>query len=230
MVKRLFDFLGKTVKYNVENKKSTHDNSNKNNNNANLNGNNKKVSHINELYQPTKSSLNNNNNNNNYSNLQNKNVKIDTSPTVIKNFNTNYYNGGNNNIQIKNHFDLRINSTNNKYNDAVIRNDDDLQRLSVIHEKLINNILGEEEDFINGHRNHIDDIVELVKQEMLLINEVDKPGSDIDSYVSSLDKILQEKADKIQNIRANLFKFHKMLKEEEILAKKFTDYQNEFNP
>jgi len=56
---------------------------------------------------------------------------------------------------------------------------------------------------------------------------VDKPGSDIDHYVSSLDKLFQEKAERIQNARARLFKLHKMLKEEEVLAKKFTDYQNE---
>lgn len=46
---------------------------------------------------------------------------------------------------------------------------------------------------INGHRQHIDDVVDLVKQEMMLLHEVDKPGSDVEEYVSSLDAILVHK-------------------------------------
>jgi len=38
--------------------------------------------------------------------------------------------------------------------------------------------LEEEEELIGGHRQHIDDVVDLVKQEMMLLHEVDKPGSD----------------------------------------------------
>lgn len=44
-------------------------------------------------------------------------------------------------------------------------------------------ILSEEESIIASHRQHIDDMVELVKQEMMLLHEVDKPGSDVDEYV-----------------------------------------------
>jgi kinesin family protein 2/24 len=44
---------------------------------------------------------------------------------------------------------------------------------------LIEQILEEEEELILGHRKHIDDIVDLVKQEMTFLNEVDKPGSDV---------------------------------------------------
>jgi len=43
---------------------------------------------------------------------------------------------------------------------------------------------------INGHRKHIDDLVDLVKTEMSLLNDVDKPGSDVEEYVNSLDKLL----------------------------------------
>jgi len=205
----------KTIKYNVENKK-TQENSNKNNNNVNSN-NNSKPMHINDVYQVAK-------NGNNQKNSQPKN-KRDNSPNLNKNYSNVAINLVNNNYG-KNSYDLKTNNTNNIYNNVMIRNDDDLQKLSGVHEKLINDILAEEEDFINSHRAHIDDMVELVKQEMLLINDVDKPGSDIDHYVSSLDKLFQEKAERIQNARSKLFKFHKMLKEEEVLAKKFTDYQD----
>jgi len=161
------------------------------------------------------------------SNNNPKNIKRDNSPNLNKNYSNVNINPLSNNFMKNNGFDLRTNTSNNKYNEVIIRNDDDLQKLSSVHEKLINDILAEEEDFINSHRTHIDDCVELVKQEMLLINDVDKPGSDIDNYVSSLDKLFAEKAERIQNMRSKLFKFHKMLKEEEVLAKKFSEYQND---
>ena len=58
---------------------------------------------------------------------------------------------------------------------------------------MIGLILVEEEEIISAHRNHIDDMVDLVKQEMMLLHEVDKPGSDVDEYVSSLNAILSHK-------------------------------------
>ena len=69
----------------------------------------------------------------------------------------------------------------------------DTERLCNEHEKLIDQILEEEEELINGHRRHIDDVVDLVKQEMVLLNDVDKPGSDVEEYVNSLDTMLLKK-------------------------------------
>ena len=36
---------------------------------------------------------------------------------------------------------------------------------------------------------------------MLLLHEVDKPGSDIDEYVDCLEKVLNHKIDEINNLR-----------------------------
>jgi kinesin family protein 2/24 len=66
----------------------------------------------------------------------------------------------------------------------------DTDRLCAEHERLIEKILEEEEELITGHRRHIDDVVDLVKQEMALLNDVDKPGSDVEAYVAHLDKLL----------------------------------------
>lgn len=46
---------------------------------------------------------------------------------------------------------------------------------------------------IQNHREHIDEIVSVVKDEMSLLNVVDKPGSDVEKYVEDLDKILLDK-------------------------------------
>ena len=44
------------------------------------------------------------------------------------------------------------------------KNEEDLQMMSQKHEQLIGTILSEEEDVISSHRQHIDDMVELIKQ------------------------------------------------------------------
>ena len=77
----------------------------------------------------------------------------------------------------------------------------DTDKLCNDHERLIEQILEEEEEVILGHRKHIDDVVDLVKQEMQLLNEVDKPGSDVSEYVSDLDKVLLEKIKLIEEMR-----------------------------
>ena len=69
----------------------------------------------------------------------------------------------------------------------------DTDKLCAEHERLIEQILEEEEELITGHRHHIDDVVDLVKQEMTLLNDVDKPGSDVEQYVANLDRLLTQK-------------------------------------
>ncbi len=61
---------------------------------------------------------------------------------------------------------------------------------------------------------------------MSLINDVDKPGSEIENYVSTLDKLLADKVDKINSLRSRLQKFNILLKDEEALASKFNHYEN----
>jgi len=70
-------------------------------------------------------------------------------------------------------------------------------------------------------------MVELVKQEMVLLHEVDKPGSDVDEYVDNLDNLLAHKLEVISMIRGKLLMFKEHLKEEELLSKKFYEQRNE---
>lgn len=56
---------------------------------------------------------------------------------------------------------------------------------------------------------------------MMFLHEVDKPGSDVDDYVTQLDEILAHKVDIISNLRNRLQNFKTHLKEEEVLSKKF---------
>lgn len=101
--------------------------------------------------RPRTSSLNTNNTN--YTNYTNTNPINSRVPTA-KSFSQNNVLTSNNSVS----------NYVSKYNNYEIRSDEDFQKLSNDHERLINLILQEEEEFIGYHKGHIDDMVELVKQ------------------------------------------------------------------
>ncbi len=62
---------------------------------------------------------------------------------------------------------------------------------------------------------------------MEILQEVDKPGSDVEAYATSLDSILAHKMEVIGALRKRLTDFRGHLKEEQELSKKFFEQQNE---
>ena len=134
---------------------------------------------------------------------------------------TNYITNNTNNIKINN----EINADNyvSKYTNYEIKNDEEYQIISNIHGELINTILKEEDNFITEHKNHIDNMVNSIKDEMNYLHEVDKPGSNIDKYTINLDKLLTKEIEKITNLKNKLNKFRIMLKDESALANLFDD-------
>ena len=69
-------------------------------------------------------------------------------------------------------------------------------------------ILTEEEDLIELHKQHVDEVINCEKVEMNLISEVDKTGSDIEEYVAQLDKLLIKKMNMICAVRKKLVDFN----------------------
>lgn len=61
----------------------------------------------------------------------------------------------------------------------------------------------------------------------MLLHEVDKPGSDVDEYVDSIEAILAHKMEIISLLRGRLSNFREHLKEEELLSKKFYEQRAE---
>lgn len=84
----------------------------------------------------------------------------------------------------------------------------------------INEILEEEEALISAHRKEIEDTMEIVREEMKLLAEVDQPGSLIDNYVTQLSFVLSRKAAGLVSLQARLARFQHRLKEQEILSRK----------
>ncbi|WMV31468.1 hypothetical protein MTR67_024853 [Solanum verrucosum] len=88
------------------------------------------------------------------------------------------------------------------------------------HDDNINELLQEEEALMAAHRKEIEDTMEIVREEMKLLAEVDQPGSLIDNYVTQLSYVLSRKAASLVSLQARLSRFQHRLKEQEILSRK----------
>lgn len=58
--------------------------------------------------------------------------------------------------------------------------EDNLDELCDAHNDLIKVIIEKEEELITSHREHIDQVVDLIKSDMTLLQIVDQPNSDIE--------------------------------------------------
>ena len=83
------------------------------------------------------------------------------------------------------------------FRDIQTKYKDNIDTLGEDHEKLIEQILEEEEQLIFSHNSSCKESVRIVEEEMEILKEVDKPGSDVENYVEKLDKILIKKIDKM---------------------------------
>ncbi|XP_010548988.1 PREDICTED: kinesin-like protein KIN-13A [Tarenaya hassleriana] len=81
-------------------------------------------------------------------------------------------------------------------------------------------LLEEEEALIAAHRKEIEDTMEIVREEMKLLAEVERPGSMIDDYVTQLSFVLSRKAAGLVSLQSRLARFQHRLKEHEILSRK----------
>jgi len=85
------------------------------------------------------------------------------------------------------------------------------------HEELMSAIVEEEELVISAHRSQVEEMMENVRLEMALLQEVDRPGSAIDVYVQGLHAILEARAASVAELQLRLATFERHLREEEIL-------------
>jgi kinesin family protein 2/24 len=102
----------------------------------------------------------------------------------------------------------------------------ELQIISTEHQKLVEQILEEEEFLIGSHKTHIDDLMELAKQEMAYLQDVSKQGADIDIYVNNLESLMIKKMESIKLLKGRLRDFKSHLKQEQDLSKKFYEMQS----
>lgn len=65
---------------------------------------------------------------------------------------------------------------------------------------------------------------EFQSREEKMLEEIDKPGSDIEKYIQSMEKILEEKKEAINYLQEKIICFKGKLKEEQILSEKARIY------
>ena len=80
----------------------------------------------------------------------------------------------------------------------------DTASLNAAHERIIETVLEDEERLVADHRKQIDEAVKIVKDEMTLLNAVDKAGSDVEQYAKELDAVLLSKIQKALKLREQL--------------------------
>jgi kinesin family protein 2/24 len=93
-----------------------------------------------------------------------------------------------------------------------------LTELAKQHDKLIGQILAEEEDLISTHRKSLEAFGEMINREISEVNRIDQPGSDVDVYVEFLDENLKVKELILGELRTKLDRFRNHLEEEEPVA------------
>ncbi|KAI3711611.1 hypothetical protein L1987_70150 [Smallanthus sonchifolius] len=79
-------------------------------------------------------------------------------------------------------------------------------------------LLEEEENLVNAHRKQVELTMDIVREEMNLLVEVDQPGNQLDNYVTKLNIILSQKASAIQQLQTRLRNFQKHLEEYNVLS------------
>ncbi|KAK4410561.1 Kinesin-like protein KIN-13B [Sesamum angolense] len=57
----------------------------------------------------------------------------------------------------------------------------------------LNALLKEEEELVNAHRKQVEETMDIVREEMNLLVEADRPGNQLDDYISRLNSILSQK-------------------------------------
>ena len=88
------------------------------------------------------------------------------------------------------------------YNQLLKKYSSNQDQLGEDHEKIIEQILEEEEQLIFKHNANCKQSIKIVEEEMNILKEVDKPGSDVESYIEKLDKILLKKIDMMTELRS----------------------------
>eukprot|EP00736_Rhodelphis_marinus_P013936 Rmarinus@m.2240 len=103
-----------------------------------------------------------------------------------------------------------------RYND--VDDDDDDDAVVLHHQDLASSILAEEDELIMAHRNQISALMEFMREDMDLLNQMDKPGSSIDTYLEKMSDILERKCETIKSLQDRIAKFKRHLQEEETLS------------
>ncbi|XP_057969126.1 kinesin-like protein KIN-13B [Malania oleifera] len=87
----------------------------------------------------------------------------------------------------------------------------------------LNALLKEEEDLVSAHQKQVEETIDIVREEMNLLAEADKPGNHLDDYISRLNAILSQKAEGILRLQTRLAHFQRRLREHSVFVSSSND-------
>ncbi|XP_076904085.1 kinesin-like protein KIN-13B [Bidens hawaiensis] len=79
-------------------------------------------------------------------------------------------------------------------------------------------LLEEEENLVHAHRKQVEETMNIVREEINLLVELDQPGNLLDDYIKKLNTLISQKADVIQKLQTQLRNFKKHLEEYNVLS------------
>lgn len=117
----------------------------------------------------------------------------------------------------------------------------ELPELKQKHERLVDLILEEEDELISNHHRFIETTINsgkildfskiqnlnIVKDQEKLRHEVNMPGSDVEEYIISLDKLISQDLNEITALKSQISRFHTHIKQEQQLSQKFYEMQED---
>ena len=85
---------------------------------------------------------------------------------------------------------------------------------------------------MKSHERHINTTIELVKQEMFLMGQADKVGSNVEEYLNNLEIVLERELSSIKEVKDKVIKLKKNLNESKRVEKLYIEaskkmYQNQ---
>jgi len=86
------------------------------------------------------------------------------------------------------------------------------------HREMVQSIYDLEDQVVKAHRKHVDSMMQLIREEVQLLNEVEGDSIRIDQWVSRLESILSRKEQSIARLRREVAEFKGSLEMEAELA------------
>ena len=106
-------------------------------------------------------------------------------------------------------------------------NFNEVSKIRIEHDNLINEMIKQEDSLIESHKDHIDQIMELSKEEMEMIQEITKPESNIKEYLEKLILSLDNKQQLITSLKNKAISLSKDLNKEMDLTRKIESLNSE---
>lgn len=91
--------------------------------------------------------------------------------------------------------------------------------ICALHQRLINDIIQNEDECLQAHHLCLDDSMATMKEEFAAINTLEGPDSSIDTYVKTVEPLLQRRLQSLLAFTERIARLKRLLEEEEAVSR-----------